>query len=417
VHTTEHHGVPVYFLRAVPFFGEEKGVYNDRDSDIGRFIFFSQASITAAEFIRERLAWFPDVVHVHDWHTGLVPFLIHNLRPHDPSWARMGVVLSIHNLAYQGDHVGGWLWEQGISGREGHTELRERGLTDNLMAIAIAYSDLVSTVSPRYAVEIQFPYAGYGLDGLIRTRVTDLYGILNGIDQTEWDPATDRNLVANYDSVSFRAQRVINKRQLQRESGLQERDDIPVIGLVSRLVWQKGIDLIIPAMREILEQREVQFIALGSGEPQYNNDLLQLGLEYPWKAHIFIGYNAAVAQHIYGGCDLFLMPSHYEPCGVGQMIAMRYGALPLVRETGGLADTVTNYDDGEGERGVGFTFQWETPEALAGTLRWALDTYRDRPEAWARMQERAMRTDLSWGRSADEYIELYATSVKRHRTL
>lgn len=411
---THHDGVPIYFLRGWPFFGQERQVYDGMHFDGPRFIFFAQAVIAALDHLRDDVGFFPDVVHVNDWHTGLVPFLISQRRPFDPRWRGVGAVLSIHNLAYQGDHVGGWLFEQGIPGRD-HWELQSRGLGDNLLAMAIAYCDLITTVSPRYALEIQYPYAGYGLDGMIRTRIPDLRGILNGIDVDLWNPASDKHLVSRFDVTTAAEARAVNKAALQAEAGLPVRPDVPLVGMVSRLVWQKGIDIAFPAMRELLWSEDVQFVGLGAGEPEYDRALWQLGQDFPGKVKAYVGYSAAFAQHIYGGSDLFLMPSHYEPCGVGQMLAMRYGSLPLVRETGGLADTVENYDGGAGDRGTGFTFEWETAEAVLGTLRWATATYRERPDAWARMQQRAMERDFSWTRSAREYIEVYEQSAARHR--
>jgi starch synthase len=415
VYTADYKGVPVYFIRGWPYFGEESKVYSHFDWDMPRFIFFSQACVAAADAMRYEIGWFPDVVHTHDWHTGLIPFLISHRRRLGDHWLSVGTVTTIHNMAYQGDHAGGWLFELGIPGREEHPELAARGLTDNLLAIALAYSDIITTVSPRYAVEIQYPYMGFGLDGLLRTRMSDLRGILNGIDMDEWNPQTDPNLVSNFNADNFREKRPPNKRQLQIDSGLETRPNIPLIGMVTRLVWQKGIDLALPALRWLLSSVNCQFVLLGSGEQEYEIQFSRLGSDFGWKARTFIGYNTAVAQRIYAGCDLFLMPSHYEPCGVGQMIAMRFGALPVVRETGGLADTVVNYDNGDAERGTGFSFQWEEPEAVLNTLRWAIATYHERPDAWQRMQERAMRTDLSWSRSAREYKALYHEAAARHR--
>lgn len=414
IYLAEHDGVPVYFVRGWPYFGEEPSVYSTWNLDVPRFIFFCQAVVALCEQLQAREGWFPNVVHANDWHTGLLPFLIGSARQHSTLWARTGTVFSIHNMAYQGEHVGGWLWELGIPGRD-HPELLSRGLTDNMLAMALAYSDLITTVSPRYATEIQYPYMGYGLDGLIRTRLKDLAGILNGIDTDLWNPETDPHLVAHYNADNFSERRVLNKRQLQAETGLDVRDDQPLIGLVSRLVWQKGIDLALPALHQLLSESDVQLVALGAGEREYNDLLAWLGSEFSHKARTIIGFNAAVAQRIYAGCDMFLMPSRYEPCGVGQMLAMRYGALPVVRETGGLADTVTNYDDGPADSGTGFTFQWEESDAVLNTLRWAVDVYRTRPKPWQRMQARAMRTDFSWTRSAKEYIALYQRAVERHR--
>lgn len=412
VYTTIHQGVPFYFLQAWPYFGEDDAVYTDWDWDIPRFIFFNQAVMGVIWEIQRRLGWQPDVLHVNDWHTGLLPFLISESR-YMPGWERMATVLSIHNLAYQGEHIGGWLWQAGIPGRH-HHDLTRLGLTDNTLAIAIAYSDIITTVSPRYAIEIQYPYMGLGLDGLIRSRVGDLYGILNGVDTELWNPATDVSLTANYDATNFKERRILNKRALQEQVGLPVRDDVMLIGLVSRLVEQKGIDLALPALRGLLVSSDVQFIGLGTGNPELEHDLARLGHDFHWRARCFIQFDDMIAQHIYAGCDLFLMPSHFEPCGIGQMLAMRYGALPLVRETGGLADTVRNYDDDDGERSTGFVFQWEEPDAVLGTLRWALKTYHQRPDAWVRMQQNGMNTDFSWHNSAQQYADIYrkATSIK-----
>ena len=414
IHGTEHNGVPIYFLRSLPHFGQERAVYDNWDTDVPRFIFFCQAVPEVADAMRRELGWFPDLFHVNDWHTGLVPFLIDLRRGYDDDWRGVGTMLTIHNMAYQGDHVGGFTFILGIPGRN-HPELQRYDLGDNMLAIAIAYSDVITTVSPRYAVEIQFPYQSYGLQKLLRTRLLDLYGILNGIDMDLWSPETDPHIISHFNADNFQTMRPPNKRQLQIDSGLEARDDVFLVGLVSRLVEQKGLDLAFPALRRLLTENDVQFVGLGSGEPQFNDMLASLGNDFYGKAKANVGFNASIAQRIYAGCDLFLMPSHYEPCGVGQMLAMRYGALPLVRETGGLSDTVENYDDGAADRGTGFVFKWETPDAVLGTLQWALWTYHNRKDAWLRMQERALRTNFGWELSAHEYIALYEDAVSRHR--
>lgn len=414
IHTTEHNGVPIYFLRALPHFGLERTVYGNWDTDVPRFIFFCQAALEAADQLQQNLGWFPDLLHVHDWHTGLVPFLVDLRRAYDERWRGVGTMLTIHNMAYQGDHVGGFTFILGIPARN-QPDLQRFDLGDNMLAMAIAYSDIITTVSPRYAIEIQYPYQSYGLDNILATRLPDLYGILNGIDMDLWNPETDPLVPHHFNAENFRAERLQNKRALQQESGLAVRDDVLLVGLVSRLVEQKGLDLAFPALRRFLAENDVQFVGLGSGEPQFNDMLTSIGNDFPQKARANVGFNATTAQHIYAGCDLFLMPSHYEPCGVGQMLAMRYGALPLVRETGGLSDTVENYDDANADRGKGFVFLWETPDAVVGTLQWALYTYQNRPEAWGRMQERALRTDFSWDISAREYIALYENAIARHR--
>jgi starch synthase len=411
VFTTMYDNIPFYFLQAYPYFGNEQTVYTDWNWDSPRFIFFNQIVMGFMWEMDARFGWFPDVAHVNDWHTGLVPFLIFESR-HESRWARLASVISIHNLAYQGDHVGGWMYMAGIHGRH-HPDLVYQNLTDNMLAIALAYSDMLSTVSPRYAIEIQYPYMGYGLDGLIRTRINDLYGILNGIDVNLWNPATDPDVKYHFSVDNFTEKRIDNKRYLQALLGLDVRDEPMLIGIVSRMVWQKGMDLAVPALSRLLAQYDVQVVALGTGEPQIEAQLRRLEQMFSRNTRCKLSYDGAVAQQIYAGCDLFLMPSHFEPCGTGQMVAMRYGALPLVRETGGLADTVENYDDGNAERGTGFVFQWEEAEAVFGTLRWAYTTYRDRRQAWQRMQKRAMERDFSWDKSARQYIEMYHKAIAK----
>lgn len=413
VSSTTRDGVEYYFLRNWPYFGEEDSVYTDWNWDMPRYIFFNQAVMAVAYELKQRTGWFPDIFHVNDWHTGLIPFLI-DISRGDPNWRNVGTMLTIHNMKYQGDYAGGWLFDAGIPGRDqGH--LVYQNLTDNLLAIAMAHADKITTVSPRYALEIQYPENGYGLENLLRTRLDDLSGILNGIDLDRWNPETDPKVPYHYDQLSFEDGRQQNKRHLQSTTGLPIRDDVPVIGIVSRLVWQKGLDMAMPALHQLLGEQDIQVVGVGSGEEAMNDQLYWLGANHPGKAHTHVGYNGGLAQLIYSGADIFLMPSRFEPCGIGQMLAMRYGALPLVRETGGLADTVHNYDNAAGESGTGFVFLWESPDAILGTLRWALDTYRDNPAAWRRMQHRAMQTDFSWDKSAQDYHNLYQQIYERRK--
>ncbi len=405
--------MPIYFIKSWPFFGDEFDVYTEWKWDVPRFIFFNQAVMAACEQLKQAEAWFPDVIHVNDWHTGLIPFFLDESR-HDAAWSRVASVLSIHNIAHQGEHVGGWLWELGIPGRH-HPDLVYQGLTDNMLAIAIAYSDMVSTVSPRYAIEIQYPYMGYGLDGLIKTRSDDLYGILNGLDVDRFNPETDPVIESRFNAENFREKRPPNKHKLQESVGLPVRDETFVIGIVTRIEWQKGLDLVRDGIRPFLTEADTQFILLGSGDPDLSADMAKLVSDFEFKSRAIFGYDAVLAQRIYAGCDIFLMPSHFEPCGIGQMIAMRYGALPLVRETGGLADTVVNYDNGPADVGTGFVFSWEEPQALLNTVRWAYQTFRNRQDAWQRMQQRAMQMDFSWDKSARAYITLYEKAIKKRR--
>ncbi len=416
VHTTVIDDVPYYFLQVWPYFGQEGAgeVYGGWEWDSPRFILFNQVALAATWELRERVGWFPDVIHAHDWHTGLVPFLLSESRRRE-EWSNVRSMITIHNIAYQGNYAGGWLFNAGIPPRY-QPDLAYQDLTDNLLAIGIGYADVITTVSPRYAVEIHYPYMGYGLDGLIRARTNDVYGVLNGLDMNRYNPATDTAMVGNFsiDDPDFREKRILNKRQLQKESGLDVRDDVPLIGFVNRIDQQKGLDLAIPALRRLLLSTDVHFVGLGKAadkagdvERSLEYDMQRLGQDFSWRAKTYIEFNARLAQLIYGGCDIFLMPSNYEPCGTGQMVAMRYGALPLVRETGGLADTVQNYDNGAADKGTGFVFNWTETQALLNTLRWSVDTFNNNKTAWARMQERGMTTDFSWDKSASQYIDLY----------
>lgn len=411
-YTCERDGVRFYFLQGFPYVGEEASVYTTWEWDAPRFIWFNQAVMAFIWQLHDRTGWRPNVVNVHDWHTALLPFLIADAR-WMREWQGIGTVLTIHNIAYQGSHVSQYTFEAGINPRY-HPQVQYHGLGDNLLGIGVGYADMVNTVSPRYAEEIQYPYAGYELAGIIRDRKDDLMGILNGLDMDLWNPQTDKLIAHRYDVTTAPEVRKLNKRHLQASLQLPVRDDVPLLGMVTRLASQKGFDLAIPALRRLMVDTDVQFVVLGTGEPELEWEVRKLASDFGWRARAVLSYNATVAQQIYASCDMFLMPSHFEPCGMGQMIAMRYGALPVVRETGGLADTVVNYDNGAGDVGTGFVFQWETSDALLGTLRWAIETYRHRPQAWRKMQERAMQTDFSWHKSAQAYVHLYERALQKH---
>ncbi len=410
----EYAGTPFYLLQSPPYFGAEGEVYSQWDWDMQRFIYLNQILLAALHELEANEHWRPDVLHVNDWHTALLPFMLREQAAGD-DWSDLATVISVHNIAYQGNHAGGFLWNAGVHGRH-HPDLARLGLTDNMLGIGIAYSDLVSTVSPRYADEIKYPYAGYELAPLVEARAAELHGILNGLDDAVWNPATDPALVANFDLADFATARPLNKSHLQSFARLPVRHDVPLVGVVSRLAAQKGFDLALPALRQILAARDVQLVVLGTGEPDLEYAFWQLDQDFGDKARAYLQFDGALAQQIYAGCDIFLMPSHFEPCGMGQMMAMRYGALPLVRETGGLADTVVNYDNGAADSGTGFVFHWQETAAVAGTLNWALDVYAEKSAAWQRMQRRAMAQDFSWTRSARQYVELYATASEKART-
>ena len=411
INTTVYDGVPIYFLGSWPFFGEGGHLYTTWEWDVPRFTFFCQSLLASLTEIKKGSGgiqpWWPDLLHVNDWHTALAPFLIHSKR-NEPVWAQMGSVLTIHNMAYQGPSAGGWLWDAGVPGRHDPVLVKEKQ-TDNLLACGIAYSDMINTVSPRYAIELQYPRFGEGLEDILRRRseTGDVLGILNGIDVERWSPMTDPWIFNHFSSENFLEARAKNKAILQQEAGLPQRPDVPLVAMVTRLVGQKGVDLAIPALRRLFIDTDMQFIVLGSGEKALEKELWSLCNEFRWKGRAYLQFDAILSQRIYAGSDLFLMPSRYEPCGMGQMMALHYGCLPVVRETGGLADTVQNYDNDKADIGTGFMFLWEEPDAVLGTLRWAIDTYTFRKEAFQRMQKRGMEVDFSWHKSAGEYIAMY----------
>lgn len=417
---TEYDGVPIYFAANWPYFGEGNHLYTSWSWDVPRFICFSE--IILATIYNLSLGpgglqpWQTDMLHVHDWHTALAPFMVDHSRGNHQLWRQMGTMLTIHNMGYQGNYAAGFLWEAGTPYRA-NPDLTYQNLGDNLLACGIAYADMVTTVSPRYAVELQYPRFGEGLQDLARIRAQrgDLSGILNGLDMERFDPATDKALVQNFNADDFIEVRPENKLALQQQLGLPVREDVPMVGVVSRLTDQKGFDLALPALRRLLEDTDVQLVALGSGESYLEHDLWRLQQDFGWKARAILSYDPALSQRIYASSDLFLMPSRYEPCGTSQMLAMRYGSLPLVRETGGLADTVQNYDNGNADSGTGFVFMWETPDAVHGTLNWAINTFRERRDVFRRMQKRAMTIDFGWEKSAKTYIELYERCLARHR--
>lgn len=399
-------GVVYYFLRGFPFFsGHERFIYHeDEGIDVGRFLFFSAAVLQWTRRLGEEEGWQPDLFHVHDWHTALVPYLLQRLYGDDTALAHAATLLTIHNMRYQGWGVGWHLARAGLPPVD-HPLLAAAGRMDNCLAIGLAYSTMLSTVSPRYAGEIVTVEGGFGLDGLLHARSARLVGILNGIDTRRWNPASSPHIAQRFDVDSLE-RRVRNKLALQAELGLPQRADVPLVGVVMRLVEQKGVDILVPAMRHMLSHAEMQFVLLGAGQYRYESDVWWLGHDFPTKAAVRLVFDEPLSERIYAGCDLFVMPSLFEPCGIGQMIAMRYGALPVVREVGGLADSVAP--------DVGFLFRPYEAGALQEALSRALEVYFNRPEEWRERQRRAMLRDFSWEASAQRYVELYREAVALH---
>jgi starch synthase len=397
-------GVPAYMVESDKYFARE-AIYGYPD-DGERFIFFCRAALEAAR----ALDWPPDIVHCNDWHTAIIPNWLKTIYDGDPFFTRTASVFTIHNLAYQGIFDPRILAVAGL-GSTGflQPQLAVGGGQVDLMSQGILYADALNTVSETYAREILTPDFGEGLDSVLRYRKGRLFGILNGIDHEQYNPATDPNIAQHYD-VSTLDKKVENRLALQKECGLKVDAEIPLIGVVSRLADQKGFDLLEPIIDPLMTELEVQFVLLGTGDQHYHEVFRRMAEKYPSKASVFLTFNAALAQRIYAGCDMFLMPSRFEPCGLGQLIALRYGAIPIVRSTGGLADTVDEIQPG-GETGNGFAFTNYNPYALLVAIVRAVETFKHK-NVWRRLMKRAMEADFSWARSAKKYVELYRKALE-----
>jgi len=398
--------VPIYFVDNPRLFDRE-GIYMYPD-DAERFIYYARAAIEMAEV----LDWQPDILHCNDWHTGMVPNWMQTIYKDDPFFANTRTLFTIHNLAYQGIFGHRVLEIAGVAhhGFLAHPDLYDLNNVVDLMGRALIFADAVNTVSPRYAQEIMTPERGEGLDPILRDRAESVFGILNGIDQTLWDPANDHYLQMPYDSERLEL-RQANKQALQALSGLPTSPKSPVLAMIARLVEQKGANLLVSIAEWAVRYLDAQLIVLGTGETYYQNLLLDLAKRFPEHIAVNITFDEALAHRIYGGSDIFLMPSHFEPCGLGQMIAMRYGSVPVAHETGGLADTVRDFDPTTGT-GNGFTFRDYTPEAFYTALVRAVEAFRQ-PKQWRALQTTGMKTDFSWKKSAKQYIALYRKILGR----
>lgn len=397
----KYQGVICYFIDNQYYF-KRQGIYGHYD-DAERFAFFSRAVLEMIPYIDFK----PDVIHCNDWQTALVPVYYSKYYATREGFENIKTVFTIHNIQYQGKYGREILGDvAGFS--EDDVSLLENDGCINFMKGAIECSNVVTTVSPTYAQEILNPWYAYGLDSILNARKYKIHGILNGIDTVSNDPATDKALPANFD-VNHIEGKAKCKAALQKEKGLPVRADVPLIGVVSRLVSHKGFDLIKCVLDEMLSDSDVQMVVLGSGEWQYESFFSEAAQRYPDKLAVKLGFIPALASRIYGGSDMFLMPSKSEPCGLSQMFALRYGSVPIVRATGGLKDSVT--DSGILGEGNGFVFEDYNAHEMLHTVRRAIDGYADR-DGWAILRRRAMECDFSWGRSANEYIKLYKQLIK-----
>lgn len=378
--------ISLYLINNGAYFSREK-IY-DYPDDSRRFIFFSRASYELARILE------PDIIHCNDWHTALIPGYVKF------SWdkKRVGTIFSIHNIAYQGICDRDMFFYSKLPESSFNSEEVEYYGKFNIMKSGIVYSDMINTVSPTYAQEIKTPEFGYGLDGLLRKRQDVLVGILNGIDEIEYDPSIDRYIPVRY-SVDTIEKKEDLKRFLLEKLGLQYRENTPVFSFIGRLWEQKGIDILSQAIPGFIE-RELYLVILGTGSDYYHHILTQIAQSYKEKISLNLKFDNELAHLIYGGSDFFMMPSKFEPCGLGQMIAMRYGTIPIVRSVGGLKDTVK---DGE----TGFTFIENTPQAIINTVKKALNLYQNDKENLTMFRKIIMREDHSWNKSAKEYEKIY----------
>ncbi len=396
----KYNGVICYFLDNQYYFKRE-GIYGHYD-DAERFAFFSRAVLEILPFLDFK----PDIINCNDWQTALIPVYYSRFYANREGYENIKTVLTIHNIQYQGKYGHEVLGDVAGFGEEDASLLENDGCI-NFMKGGIECANAVTTVSPSYAQEILDPWYAFGLDHILNERKWKLSGILNGIDTVANDPATDPALPAHFSADDI-AGKAVCKEALQKEMGLPVRADVPIIGMVSRLVAHKGFDLVKCVLEELLTTADVQVAVLGSGEWQYETFFSEMAAKYPDKLAVKLGFVPALASRIYAGSDIFLMPSKSEPCGLSQMFALRYGSVPIVRATGGLKDSIQ--DSGMGE-GNGFVFEDYNAHEMLHAIRRALAGYAD-AEGWAILRKRAMDCDFSWGRSANEYIKLYKALLK-----
>jgi starch synthase len=403
--------VPVYFLEHEEFYGRA-GLYQQNgqgylDND-NRFVFLSKAALELCKM----LAFHPDVIHAHDWHTAAIPALLNTSYLHDRFVGDSASLLTLHNMQHQGNFYPGLMEVLGIGWKHFNYLDMEKDDQVNLLKGGITHATLLNTVSEGYAAEIQTAEYGWGLEDVIRQRASDLYGILNGVDYEEWDPARDPFIAAKFSPRNMKGKAVC-KRDLQATLGLPQRDDVPLFGVVSRMVQQKGTDIIAEAIHRILEM-DVQFVMVGNGEPWAHFYFGDIAAAHPDKFACYIGYNEALAHKVEAGADFFVMPSSFEPCGLNQMYSLAYGTPPIVRATGGLDDSVENFDE-EALTGDGLKFWQHSAIALFDTIGWAAYTFYNNPKGLKALRKNGMKKRFTWESAALKYEELYRLAIRRRR--
>lgn len=397
----EYEGVKFYFIDNEYYLSGDKP-YGEIVFDIEKFAFFSKAALSALP----SLDFKPDIIHCHDWQTGLVPVYLKDVFSQNSFYWNIKTIMTIHNLKFQG------IWDlkkvrdiTGLSMYYFAPDKLEAYGDANYLKGGIVYSDRVTTVSETYAEEIKMPFYGEKLDGLIRARSNCLSGIVNGIDYEEYNPETDKHIAKNYTLKNFRKEKVKNKVALQEELGLEVNPKKFMIGIVSRLTDQKGFDLINYIMEELCSL-DIQLVVLGTGDEKYENMFRHYAWKYSGKVSANIYYSEPMSHKIYASSDAFLMPSLFEPCGLSQLMSLRYGTVPIVRETGGLKDTVESYNEFEGT-GTGFSFANYNAHEMLDIVKYAIDTYYNRKRDWNKIVDRGMAKDFSWNASARKYEQLY----------
>ncbi len=404
---TKRDGITYYFVDNEFYFAGDRP-YNNIYEDVEKFAYFSKAVLEALPF----LDFCPEIIHCHDWQTGLIPVFLRTVYGDERYYSGIKTIFSIHNLKFQGRwRLPAVMDITGLPRQIFTSDKLESYGEANYLKGGVVYADAVTTVSRTYANEIMTPEGGEGLDGLMYARRNVLYGIPNGIDYNEYDPKTDSYLKGHFGVNDYAKGKAVNKTELQKMLGLPVEKDTFLLGMVSRMTDQKGFDLIAYIMDELLATEKIQFVVVGTGEERYENMLRYFAERYPNKMRVRVGYSEELAHQIYGSCDAFLMPSLFEPCGLSQLMSLRYGTVPIVRETGGLKDTVEAYNEYD-DCGTGFSFANYNAHEMLGTLRYAMKTYYENKKAWDGIVKRGMKQDFSWESSAREYEKLYQKLVE-----
>lgn len=408
--------VPIFFVEQDDYFDRQE-LYRTRGEDYKdnceRFVFYCRAVLESIRLLNLSV----DVIHCHDWQTGLIPAYLHIEYMHTHGYENITSLLTIHNLAYQGIF---WHWDMLLTGLDwkyfNYNQMEFYGKL-NLLKTGLVFADGLTTVSRQYAQEIQSDPLGCGLEGVLQSRRDDLTGIVNGVDYNVWNPASDPHIAQKFDASNWQTGKAACKTALQAELGLPQSPRTPLVALVGRLADQKGWDLVADVMRRWVHEMDVQWAILGTGEPYYHDLLGELSRNHPQKVAARLEFSDPLAHKIEAGADIFLMPSRYEPCGLNQLYSLKYGTVPVVRATGGLVDTVVDAspDNRSSGKATGFVFHDYSPPALEAALRAAIDTYWQNQPAWQQLIAAGMAQDWSWAASARQFIEAYSAAGQRHR--